>query len=141
MTQPDESDHVSAKDMKRRQKRAWKKEKLAAKSTRREEKLQRKIALRAARKVITYKSRLPRAGAVALMEEILAGLKAGRIDIEHDDEKLDITPSEQVRVRVRARQTHKSEGILIRVSWPRSTTFEPSPSVTISPGKGEETGA
>ena len=138
MPQPDEQDRVSIKDMKRRQKQSWKKEKLAAKSERRREKLQRKAARRAARRVITYKSRLPRGGAISLMEEIIAGLRAGRVSVEHDGERLQITPPDQLRMRIRARQTHKSEGVVIRVSWPRGDALETQPSLEVSAGGEDE---
>jgi amphi-Trp domain-containing protein len=138
MTQPDQPDRVSAKDLKRRQKQAWKKEKLVAKDERRRVKLERKAARRAARRIIAYKSRLPRRGAIELIEEIIAGLRAGRVSVEHDGEQLQITPPDQVRVRVRARQTHKSEGVIIRVSWPRAEVFEESPSLEVSAGGDEE---
>jgi amphi-Trp domain-containing protein len=138
MTQADQADRVSAKDLKRRQKRAWKREKLVAKSERRRVKQERKTARRAARRIITLKSRLPRNGAIELMEEIIAGIRAGRVSVEHDGESLQITPPEQVRVRIRARQTHKSEGVVVRVSWPRTDAFEESPSLEVSAGDDGE---
>jgi len=130
-------DDLPVKDMKRQQKRAWKKEKLAAKNDRRRAKLQRKAVRRAARRIITYKSRLPRTGAIELMEEIVSGIRAGRVTVEHDGERLQITPPDQVRMRIRARQTHKSEGVVIRVSWPRGDAFEESPSLEVSAGEDE----
>jgi amphi-Trp domain-containing protein len=134
MTRAEQSDNLPAKDMKRKQKQEWKKEKLAAKGERQREKLQRKAARRAARRIITYKSRLPRGGAIELIEEIIAGLRAGRVSVEHDGEQLQITPPDQVRVRIRARQTYKNEGVVIRVSWPRADAFEESPSLEVSAG-------
>ena len=135
MSKRDDSNRKSSgKQKKRRLKEQWKEEKIEAKEARREAKLEKKRIRRAERKVVEHKSDVPRDGAILMLEEIVSGLKAGRVAVEYSGERLGVNPPDQVRVRIRAKHTHKTEGVSIRVSWPSANALEESPSVTIAAG-------
>ena len=116
---------LSAKEIKQQAKDERKEQK-------QQEKVSRKAQLQADRVEVAYQSQLETDKVAALLEEIAAGLKSGSVTVEHDKQKISITPSAVVGVRVRARQTHKTERISIRVRWPRGASPEGASDIKIS---------
>ena len=118
-------EQLSAKEIKQQAKDERKEQK-------QQEKVARKAQLQADRVEVAYRSQLETHKVAALLEEIAAGLKSGTVTVEHDKQKISITPSAVVSVRVRARQTHKTERISIRVRWPRGASPEGASDIQIS---------
>ncbi len=128
MVAPDKPDKASLKRLKRRDKAAWKAEK-------RKEKQRRKSERWAQRRQVDYRAELDRSIAVELLERIVEGLRAGSVKVQRGDQELTIEPADAVRLRVRARQTHKSEGVRINMRWPRQVTA-PAESLTVAGPNG-----
>ncbi len=121
----------SLKEENRRHKLATKAERQSERLARKQERQSRKRARRQQRVVVAYRAHVAREEAVALLEEILAGLKAGKVNIESGDEKLKLEPPDQVVVAVRARQKFKTEGVTLRVKWPRKPS-DKSPTIKVT---------
>ena len=109
----------SWKEHKRQVKLQQKQDKQQRKRARKEDKLARKLIRQQQRKVVTLRSLLNRPDAMQRIEELLAGVKAGRVSLDHGDGELQIVPGEIVALRVKAQRTHKSESLTIQVRWPR----------------------
>jgi amphi-Trp domain-containing protein len=125
----DDGAEVSEAEQKHQLKLQRRQEKQARKLARKQEKSARKAARGQPRMVVGYRSSLDRAEASRVIEELVAGLKAGKVCVEHDDQQLTIEPPDAVKLRVKARQTGKTQGLTIRVSWPRlAVTEEPAES-------------
>lgn len=108
---------LSAKQIKKLAKAERKRQKRERKEARRADRLAKRVD-------VAYRSRLETEQVVALLEDITAGLKNGSVQLQHDGQQLSISPSDVVSVRVRARQTHKSEKLSIRVGWPRDVAAD-----------------
>jgi len=111
-------------------KQAKRERKLAPKQAKMEEKLTREQQ----RIAVAHRSLLERAEATALIENVVAGLKAGKVNVEHGDKKVTVEPPAVVDVRVKAQQTWKTEELTIRVRWPRIEETEDSAPLTITSG-------
>lgn len=55
--------------------------------------------------------------AVAYLEEIVAGLKSGRLCLENEGEELLLSPQRQVKVLVEARHKKDKESVGIKLTW------------------------
>ena len=102
------------------------------KEDRKLQKQQRKAEKQSHRIDVAYQSQLETEKVAAILEEIAAGLKSGSVTVEQGDQKLSITPSDVVSVRVRARQSKKNERLSIRVRWPRAASPEGTSDIQIS---------
>jgi amphi-Trp domain-containing protein len=81
---------------------------------------------------VAYHALLDRSQAVRLIEDLLSGLKSGKISVEYDQEQLTFEPPEAVNLRIRAGQTHKKESLTIRVSWPRTLATEEAKELNVT---------
>ena len=120
------------KEQKRRLKLERKQDKQLQKRARKQEKLAAKLGRRQQREGIAYRALLDRAEASALVDELVSGLKAGKVHVAHGDSELTIEPPENLDVRVRARQTWKSQALTIRLRWPRAAATGDSASLRVS---------
>lgn len=55
--------------------------------------------------------------AIAYLEDIVAGLKSGRICVQHEEDELLLSPQRTVTVRLKAKQKEAKESISLKVSW------------------------
>jgi amphi-Trp domain-containing protein len=106
--------------------------KKARKRARKEAKRERKRARREEKSAVAHRARMDRTQAAALLDEVAAGVKAGKVDVTHDDQQLTVEPSETVDMRVRARQTWKTQELTIRVSWARAAATEDAAEVEVN---------
>ncbi len=118
-------EQTSAKELKQQTKEDRKLQKQQRKADRKAEKQSHRID-------VAYQSQLETEKVAAILEEIAAGLKSGSVTVEQGDQKLSITPSDVVSVRVRARQSKKNERLSIRVRWPRAASPEGTSDIQIS---------
>lgn len=125
---------MGKKEEKQARKKAWKESKWQVKQARKEERLAAKLARQQERVTISYRSRLDLEKVAALLEDIAAGLKDGTITVEHDGNELTVNPDGVVSVTVRARQTHKSESVRVKVRWPRTEPSESETTLSVSAG-------
>jgi amphi-Trp domain-containing protein len=116
----------SGKKQKRELKLQQKQERQSQRLARKQEKRARKIDRQQERKVAAYRSLLDRTQAATAIEELVAGLKEGKVSVEYGDQQLTLEPTEAVDMRVRARQTYKTQSLIIRVRWPRTAGMEDS---------------
>jgi amphi-Trp domain-containing protein len=126
------SGQPSWKEERHRQKLSRKEEKRKAKLSRKQAKQARKRASRSQQAVVGYDNRLELSKVVALIQDVLTGFQGGSVSVESADQKLTVSPSALVEFRVRARQTHKSESIMLRVRWPRTSVSEETASLRVS---------
>lgn len=55
--------------------------------------------------------------AVTYLEEVVAGLKSGRLFISNDGDEITLSPQRSVKVTVEARQKKDKETVGIKLSW------------------------
>ena len=118
-------EQTSAKELKQQTKNDRKLEK-------QQRKLDRKAEKQANQVIVAYRSQLEIEKVAVLLEDIAAGLRSGSVTVEHGDQKVSITPSEVVSIRVRARQSEKNERLSIRLRWPRGASPEGASTIQIS---------
>lgn len=123
---------LSWKEQKRQLKLQRKKDKLVRKRARKEGKLASKVVRQQQRGAVSYRTLMDRSQAATLIEELVTGLRAGKITVEHGDDQLTVEAPDTVDVRVRARQTWKTQGLTIRVRWPRSRVTNESEELKVS---------
>ena len=120
-----DKEQTSAKELKQQVKNDRKLEK-------QQRKLDRKAEKQANQVIVAYRSQLETEKVAVLLEKIAAGLRSGTVTVEHGDQNVSITPSDVVSIRVRARQSEKSERLSIRLRWPRGASPEGAPTIQIS---------
>ena len=120
-----DKEQTSAKELKQQVKNDRKLEK-------QQRKLDRKAEKQANQVIVAYRSQLEIEKGAVLLEDIVAGLRSGSVTVEHGDQKVSITPSDVVSIRVRARQSVKNERLSIRLRWPRGASPERASTIQIS---------
>lgn len=55
--------------------------------------------------------------AIAYLEDIVAGLKSGRICVQHEEDELLLSPQRTVSVALKAKQKEDKETISLKISW------------------------
>lgn len=79
------------------------------------------------------------AQAIAYLEEIVAGLKSGRLSVENDGDGVILSPQRTVKVAVEAKQKKEKESVAIKISWHIPTPAKaPQPPLRISSKGGGE---
>lgn len=56
------------------------------------------------------------------LQQIVDGLKAGTIDVQHGDDTLTMRPGEALEFRFRARQKDRDESLRLDLNWQRATS-------------------
>ncbi len=120
------------KELKRRLKAQRKEAKQERKSAKREEKLTRALTRREERSAVAYRSTLDRNESIELIEELLKAVKSGKVSIEHDGEQLSLEPAGVVDMRIRGRQSNKTESLTVRLRWPREMETENPAKLTVA---------
>lgn len=120
------------KDERHRQKSSRKEEKTKAKLSRKQAKQARKRASRSQHAVVGFDNRVELPKVVAVIQDLLTGFQGGSVSVESADQNLTVSPCAVVEFRVRARQTHKRESIMLRVRWPRTSVSEETASLRVS---------
>lgn len=82
-----------------------------------------------------FHDRLKKEQAIALLEDVLAGLKSGTIDIQNGDDQVTLKPARKMSVRFRTRQTDQSEVIALRLQWRRKNDGSKAANLKITPGE------
>ncbi len=62
--------------------------------------------------------------AIEYLENILSGLKKGKVFIQQGDEIVELTPDKTVEIEVEAKQKKHGEKITVKISWKRETPEE-----------------
>ena len=92
--------------------------KLEARLARKAKKLARKEARRADRRSVVNRKLLDLPRTIELLEKTIADLKTGTVTVEAGQDRMDLTPAENVQLKLRAKTTHKHESVSIQLSWP-----------------------
>jgi amphi-Trp domain-containing protein len=129
----DKGENQSWKEQKGQLKLQRKQANQARKLARKGAKMERKLERQRERIVVANRSLVERARAAALIEELVEGVRVGKVSVKHGDQQLMVEPPEVVDVRVRARQTWKTQGLTIHIRWPRATAVEDSPTLEVNP--------
>jgi amphi-Trp domain-containing protein len=91
---------------------------------------------------VRLESTMELSNAIAYLEDVVAGLKSGRINVQHEEDSLVLAPQRNVTVRIKARQKNEKESIGLKVSWqvPRPSKDGESPlRITSAPAEnGDE---
>jgi len=75
------------------------------------------------------------AEAVTYLQQIVDSLKKGRVRIEHGDRSIDLEPSDEVKVAVKAKQKSDKASISFKISWRAAAVEEQA----VAPEKEEDT--
>lgn len=59
--------------------------------------------------------------AISMLEDLVAGLKSGSLEIENGEDQVHLTPGRKMEVHVRTHQTDRAEVIGLRLKWRRKT--------------------
>ncbi len=82
---------------------------------------------------VEVESEMDLAQAVSYLEEIVAGLKSGRLSIENEGEGIVLSPQRTVKVAVEAKQKKDKEAVSIKIAWHVPTPAKaPVPALRIS---------
>jgi amphi-Trp domain-containing protein len=55
--------------------------------------------------------------AISYLEDIVAGLKSGRICVQHEGDELQLAPQRMVGIRIKARQKRDKESVSLKIGW------------------------
>ncbi len=55
--------------------------------------------------------------AISYLEDIVAGLKSGRLCVQHEEDELTLAPQRTVSVSIKARQKKDKESVNLKISW------------------------
>lgn len=55
--------------------------------------------------------------AIAYLEEIVAGLKSGRLCVAQENDEITLAPQRTVTVSIKARQKRDKESVGLKISW------------------------
>ena len=73
------------------------------------------------------------AQAVSYLEEIVAGMKSGRLTIENEGQGIILSPQRTVKVAVEAKQKKDKEAVSIKIGWHvPAASKPPAPPLRIS---------
>lgn len=66
---------------------------------------------------VHLESTLELSQAIAYLEDIVAGLKSGSLNVQHEADELALTPQRTVSVDIKARQKGEKESVRLKLSW------------------------
>jgi amphi-Trp domain-containing protein len=69
------------------------------------------------KKEVEMKSKMEIEKAIEVVESLLAGLKKGKVFVQHGDKVVEITPEKTVKLEVEAEQKKDKEKISVRMTW------------------------
>ncbi|SLN27578.1 amphi-Trp domain-containing protein [Oceanibacterium hippocampi] len=70
---------------------------------------------------VKRKERISRSEAVGLLDDILQGLKDGRISIEIDGRRITLAPRQEIKLKLRAERNDKKQEIRLTLGWSAPT--------------------
>ena len=82
-----------------------------------------------------FHDRLKKNQAIGLLEDILAGLKAGTVEIQNGDDQVTLKPAGKMDVRLRTHQTENSEVLGLRLQWRRRNDGSKAANLKITSGE------
>ncbi len=69
------------------------------------------------KKEVEMKSKMEIEKAIEVIESLLAGLKKGKVFVQHGDKVIEITPEKMVKLEVEAEQKKDKEKIYVKMTW------------------------
>ena len=69
------------------------------------------------KKEVQMKSKMEIEKAIEVIESLLAGLKKGKVFVQHGDKVIEITPEKMVKLEVEAEQKKDKEKIYVKMTW------------------------
>jgi len=89
------------------------------------------------KKEIGFKGQIEKSKAVAYLEKVLEGLKAGTWYVQHGDEYVTLQPANTVYLEVSAAQKKGKEKFMLEMSWYKDMPEEMETDLTITTTKPE----
>lgn len=74
---------------------------------------------------IELESPMELAQVIQYLEDIATSLKAGRVCVQHGEEQIELAPTPEVTVAVRAKKKSSKESIALKIGW-RIPEIEPA---------------
>ena len=76
------------------------------------------------KKEVEMNSELPLEKAIEYIENILSGLKKGKVFVQQGEEVVELTPDKTVEIEVEAKQKKHEEKFIVKLSWNRESAEE-----------------
>ena len=71
----------------------------------------------AAKKEVSYEGQVELAKAIAYLESVVSGLKAGTVSVQQGDDFLTVKPTSSVKFAVEARRKKDKESLAFELKW------------------------
>lgn len=89
------------------------------------------------KQTVKVKSEMERDQAVAYLEDLIAGMKAGKVSVQHEDQLVTLCPEGRIKVKVEASIKKGKEKFELELSWRKEEEEQDPEDMKVSPSEPE----